>query len=190
LLLAVENYDTYRVVGSTRDDAAGEAFDKVARVLGLPYPGGPQIDRTAREGEPTIAFPRAKVDGLDFSFSGLKTAVIQQISRDEKNGTLSVANIAASFQKAVVDVLTERAVTACTREGFNKIALAGGVACNTALREALQAACANNGLQLYMPKPIFCTDNAAMIASRGHYQLLSNTADSLNLNAFPGKLTT
>lgn len=189
LLLAVEDYNTFRVVGSTRDDAAGEAFDKVARVLGLPYPGGPEIDRVSREGLSTVVFPRAKVDGLDFSFSGLKTAVMQHLARVKKQGeTLKISNIAASFQEAVVDVLTDRAITACKREGYEKIALAGGVACNFALRSTMQAACVEKNLRLFMPKPVYCTDNAAMIACRGHYHLLSNAPDGLDLNAFPGRM--
>jgi len=189
LLLAVEDYDTYRVVGSTRDDAAGEAFDKVARVLGLPYPGGPEIDKIAREGSPTVVFPRAKIDGFDFSFSGLKTAVMQHIAREEKKEEkINIPDVAASFQKAVVDVLTERAISACENEGYKKIALAGGVACNVALRSTMQAACEEKNLQLFMPKPIYCTDNAAMIACRGYYRLLAGASDGLDLNAFPGRM--
>jgi N6-L-threonylcarbamoyladenine synthase len=185
LLIAIENYDTYRVIASTRDDAAGEAFDKVARVLGLPYPGGPQIDKAAREGSPIIPFPRAKIDGLDFSFSGLKTAVMQYIKKEE---TPSIPNVAASFQKAAVDVLADNAVKACINEGYKKIAVAGGVACNSALREKMQAICAENDLQLFMPEPVYCTDNAAMIASRGYYRILNGGADGLELNAFPARM--
>jgi len=186
LLLAVEDYDTYRVVGSTRDDAAGEAFDKIARVLGLPYPGGPEIDRVAKSGSPIISFPRARVDGFDFSFSGLKTAVLQYIQK--QNGNINIPDIAASFQKAVVDVLTERAVSACKHESFNTIALAGGVACNSALRKAMDEACAEKNLRLFKPKPVYCTDNAAMIACRGYYRLLAGFSDGLELNAFPGRM--
>ena len=186
LILAVEDYDTYRVVGSTRDDAAGEAFDKVARVLGLPYPGGPEIDRIARNGSPdAIAFPRAKVDGFDFSFSGLKTAVVQHVA---KGLNFPVEDVAASFQQAVVDVLVKRTIAACEKEGFSHIALAGGVACNNGLRAGMEAACHEKGLRLFMPKPIYCTDNAAMIASRGYYRLTTGYADGLDLNAFPGRM--
>ncbi|MCL1883515.1 MAG: tRNA (adenosine(37)-N6)-threonylcarbamoyltransferase complex transferase subunit TsaD [Defluviitaleaceae bacterium] len=189
LILAVEDYNSYRVVGSTRDDAAGEAFDKVARVLGLPYPGGPEIDKIAKGISPGIVFPRAKVDGFDFSFSGLKTAVMQYIAREEKKGgEINKADIAASFQKAVVDVLAERVASACESEGFDKIALAGGVACNNALREKMHSTCIENDIQLYTPKPVFCTDNAAMIASRGYYRLLTGKPDGLDLNAFPGRM--
>ena len=185
-ILAVKDYDTYHILGSTRDDAAGEAFDKTARVLGLPYPGGPQIDKLAKVGnELAVAFPRAKVDGLDFSFSGLKTAVMQYRA---KNADTLVEDIAASFQKAVVDVLVERTITACLQEGYEKVALAGGVACNNSLRTAMEATCKEKGLQLFMPQPIFCTDNAAMIACRGHYRLVGGYADGWNLNAFPGRM--
>ncbi|MCL1864176.1 MAG: tRNA (adenosine(37)-N6)-threonylcarbamoyltransferase complex transferase subunit TsaD [Defluviitaleaceae bacterium] len=184
-LITVEDYETYRVVGSTRDDAAGEAFDKVARVLGLPYPGGPEIDKISRGTEPTIPFPRAKIAGFDFSFSGLKTAVMQYIKKEESP---DIPTIAASFQKAVVDVLTDKAIAACQSEGFVKIALAGGVACNNALRDSLQSACIQKNIELYMPKPIFCTDNAAMIAARGFYSIKNGKSDGLNLNAFPGRM--
>jgi N6-L-threonylcarbamoyladenine synthase len=186
LLLAVTDYDTYRVVGSTRDDAAGEAFDKVARVLGLPYPGGPEIDRVAKGVAPTISFPRARVDGFDFSFSGLKTAVLQHIQKQGEN--VNVPDIAASFQQAVVGVLAERAVSACINEGFDTIALAGGVACNSALRAAMESACAEKNLRLSVPAPIFCTDNAAMIACRGFYRLRAGHSDNLSLNAFPARM--
>jgi len=185
-ILAVKDYDTYTVLGSTRDDAAGEAFDKTARVLGLSYPGGPQIDKLAQVGNPlAIAFPKAKVDGLDFSFSGLKTAVMQFKA---KNEDVPVADVAASFQKAVVDVLVERTITACLQEGYKNIALAGGVACNNGLRKAMEEAASENGLNLYMPAPIYCTDNAAMIACRGYYRLQSGFSDGWDLNAFPGRM--
>jgi len=186
LLLAVEDYNSYRVVGSTRDDAAGEAFDKVARVLGLPYPGGPEIDRLTKGVLPTINFPRAKVTCFDFSFSGLKTAVLQYIQK--QGDSVNTTDIAASFQKAVVDVLCERAVTACEHEGFTAIALAGGVACNSALRSGLEAACASKNIRLFKPKPIYCTDNAAMVAARGFFLHKAGFADGLNLNAYPGRM--
>ena len=188
-ILKVKDYNTYEVLGSTRDDAAGEAFDKTARVLGLPYPGGPQIDKLSQKGNAlAAAFPRAKVDGLDFSFSGLKTAVMQYRA---KNPNTPVEDIAASFQKAVVDVLVDRTVTACLQEGYTNVALAGGVACNNGLRTAMELACAEKGLQLFMPKPIYCTDNAAMIACRGYYSIVNGQAvdhHSWDLNAFPGRM--
>ena len=185
-ILAVDDYDSYRVLGSTRDDAAGEAFDKIARILGLPYPGGPEIDKLSQEGNnAAVAFPRAKVDGFDFSFSGLKTAVMQYKA---KNPSTPPADIAASFQQAVVDVLVEKTMAACVSENYHTVALAGGVACNKALRAAFEAACKQRGLRLFMPKPVYCTDNAAMIAVRGYYRLQKGFVDSWELNAFPGRM--
>ena len=189
VILAVESYDSYRVMGSTRDDAAGEAFDKVARLLGLPYPGGPVVDKLARDGKPdAFAFPRAKVDGLDFSFSGLKTAVSQLVNGMAGTEGLPLADIAASFQQAVVDVLVDKTLKACKQMGYNQVALAGGVACNHGLRSGMEAACKASGLELFMPQPIYCTDNAAMIATRGYYSLINGTAHGLELNAYPGRM--
>ena len=186
LLLTVSDYNTYRVIGSTRDDAAGEAFDKVARLLGLPYPGGPEIDKLAELGDPIkIKFPRPKVQGLDFSFSGLKTAVIQYLA---KNKDASACDVAASFREAVVDVLTQKTVKACMDEKINKVVIAGGVACNKGLRKSLAVACNKNGLKLFIPKPEYCTDNAAMIASRGYFKVIAGHIDGLNLNAYPGRM--
>lgn len=187
ILLAVEDYDVYRVLGGTRDDAAGEAFDKIARILGLPFPGGPEVDKLARTGNPlAVKFPRAKVDGYDFSFSGLKTAVMQYTM---KNPEHNQADVAASFQQAVVDVLTDNAMQAATDHGFSNIALAGGVACNHALRTAMETACKAQGLKLWMPPPILCTDNAAMIAARGYYRLLKDPmGDDWDLDVFPGRM--
>ena len=188
LLINVSDYTTYKVIGSTRDDAAGEAFDKVARVLGLDYPGGPEIDKLASKGSPdAISFPRAKVAGLDFSFSGLKTAVIQHMARD-KNISSKLEDVAASFQQAVVDVLVNKTVAACKLEGYETVAIAGGVACNRGLRSAMEKVCNENGFKFFMPKPVYCTDNAAMIASRAFYDLNVGNADGLNLNAFPGRI--
>ena len=185
-ILAVDDYDSYRVLGSTRDDAAGEAFDKIARVLGLPYPGGPEIDRLARTGDcKAVSFPRAKVAGLDFSFSGLKTAVMQFRA---KNPDVPLADVAASFQQAVVDVLVSKTIAACLQEGYEQVALAGGVACNFGLRSAMEKACRENGLKLSMPAAVYCTDNAAMIAARGFYRLRAGHFDGLGLNAFPGRM--
>lgn len=186
-ILAVDDYDTYRIVGCTRDDAAGEAFDKTARILGLPYPGGPHIDKLSTVGNANaIAFTRAKMPGFDFSFSGLKTAVKQYHA---KNPDTPIEDIAASFQKSAADVLVANTIAACTQEGYDTIVLAGGVACNNGLRNAMATACEGNGLRLFMPQPIFCTDNAAMIACRGYYRLQSNpSGDELSLNAFPGRM--
>ncbi|MCL2379159.1 MAG: tRNA (adenosine(37)-N6)-threonylcarbamoyltransferase complex transferase subunit TsaD [Defluviitaleaceae bacterium] len=192
VILAVDGYDTYRVLGSTRDDAAGEAFDKVARLLGLGYPGGPIIDKLAKEGRAdAYPFPRARVDGLDFSFSGLKTAVSQVISGTAKHMPeyeLSTADIAASFQQAVVDVLVDKTLKACKQMGYSQVALAGGVACNHGLRATMQAACQVAGLKLYMPQPIYCTDNAAMIAARGYYSLVNGITSGLDLNAYSQRM--
>lgn len=185
-ILSVEDYDTYKVLGSTRDDAAGEAFDKTARVLGLPYPGGPQIDKLAKQGNQFAAkFPQAKLDCLDFSFSGLKTAVMQYMA---KNPNAPVEDVAASFQKAVVDVLVEKTIAACLQQGCKTVVLAGGVACNNGLRTAMEHACTEKNLRLFMPLPIFCTDNAAMVAARGYYRLVNGQFDGWNLNAFPGRM--
>ena len=187
LLMAAMDYNTYRVIGSTRDDAAGEAFDKVARLLGLPYPGGPEIDKLAEQGDPSkIKFPRPKVQGLDFSFSGLKTAVIQHIAKNKEE---KKADIAASFREAVVDVLTEKTIKACIDENIHKVVIAGGVACNKGLRTQLTDACKKNNIWLNIPKPEYCTDNAAMIASRGYFKASAGLIDDLSLNAFPGRMT-
>jgi len=186
LLINVPDYVTYNIVGSTRDDAAGEAFDKVARVLGLGYPGGPEIDKLAASGNPTaINFPRAKVDGFGFSFSGLKTSVLQHLAKDK--GSVPAEDVAASFQQAVVDALVNKTIAACKHENQNVVALSGGVACNRSLRASMETACNENGFRLFMPKPVYCTDNAAMIASRAYFDLLSGDADPLSLNAYPGR---
>ena len=202
VILAVEDYDTYRVLGSTRDDAAGEAFDKVARLLRLPYPGGPEIDKLARHGRcDGFIFPRAKVDGFDFSFSGLKTAARDVVSRvgvgeNRQAGSTAadshgfvLADIAASFQQAVVDVLVDKTLKACEQIGYKQVALAGGVACNHGFRTGMKAACEAKGLPLFMPQPIYCTDNAAMIAARGYFSLVRGKLDGLELNAYPGRMT-
>jgi N6-L-threonylcarbamoyladenine synthase len=188
-LLAVRDYESYEILGRTRDDAAGEAFDKTARVLGLPYPGGPQIDRLAREGSPeAVRFPRGSVggDSLDFSFSGLKSAVIQYKT---KNPAVPAADIAASFQQAVLDVLVTHTMEAAERHGFGKVALAGGVACNRGLRAAMREACEARGLRLHMPEAVYCTDNAAMVASRGYFALSAGRKDGYGLNAFSQRVT-
>ena len=160
----------------TCDDAAGEAFDKVARAIGLGYPGGPKIDKVAKEGNPeAIHFPRAKVgeNAYDFSFSGLKSAVLNYLNACEMKGEpVNTADVAASFQKAVTDVLVEHAMHACEQYGFKKFAIAGGVASNSALRAAMEEACAKRHITFYRPSPIFCTDNAAMIAVAGYYEYM------------------
>ena len=183
-LIEVKDYHDCRVLGRTRDDAAGEAFDKVARSLGLPYPGGPEIDRLARQGNPQIiAFPRATFeDSFDFSFSGLKSAVLQFL---QKNKDSNIADVAASFQQAVIDVLVSRTIAACKELGLNKAALAGGVAANSALREAISKASKQRNLILHLPQTVYCTDNAAMVASGGYYRYINGTADNYDLNAYP-----
>lgn len=186
-LVLVEDYGEYRIIGKTRDDAAGEAFDKVARAIGLGYPGGPKIDKLAREGNrDAVHFPRAKVEGApyDFSFSGIKSAVLNYINHCEmKNIEMNKADLAASFQAAVVDSLVSRAVAAVEEYGTGKLAVAGGVAANGALKEALEKACADNGIAFYRPSPILCTDNAAMIGSAGYYEYRKNKISGWNLNA-------
>jgi len=186
LILCVDDYDKYRILGSTRDDAAGEAFDKVARLLGLPYPGGPEVDKLAETGNPdAVMFPRAKVEGFDLSFSGLKTAVSQFSA---KNTDVNISDVCASFRKAVTDVLITKTTVACLQEGYKIIALAGGVACNKGLRRDMQIACDKNSIRLVMPKPEYCTDNAAMIASRGYFSLIQGKTDTLSLNTFPARM--
>lgn len=188
-LVNVKDYTEVEVLGKTRDDAAGEAFDKVARAIGLGYPGGPKIDKVAKEGNAeAIKFPRAKVNGseLDFSFSGLKSAVLNYLNTCEMKGeSINVSDVAASFQKAVVDVLTEHAVNATLERGADKIALAGGVASNSSLRASLEKACSENGIKLYVPSPVYCTDNAAMIGVAGYYEYIKGTRADMTLNAVP-----
>jgi N6-L-threonylcarbamoyladenine synthase len=184
LLVSMEGHGRYRLLGQTVDDAAGEAFDKVARYLGLGYPGGPAIDRDAVLGDPkAIAFPRAMLDdGLDFSFSGLKTAVVNYVRH---HPDVDTADVAASFQQAVVDVLVTKACRAATQVGAEAIALGGGVGANSALREQLLDACEREGLQAFLPSRTMCTDNAAMIAATGWHRLRSDGPSPLDLGADP-----
>lgn len=188
-LVIVRDYGEYAVLGRTRDDAAGEAFDKVARAIGLGYPGGPKIDRLAKEGNAdAIDFPRASIEDspYDFSFSGLKSAVLNYINGCKMKGeSYSEADIAASFQKAVVDVLVEHTILAAKDYDMDKIAIAGGVACNSCLRDGMKKACEANSYQFYMPTPILCTDNAAMIGAAGYYEYQKGVRHGLDLNAVP-----
>ena len=188
-LVQVQDYNHFEIIGRTHDDAAGEAFDKVARAIGLGYPGGPKIDKLAREGNPhAIEFPRAKIEGsaFDFSFSGVKSAVLNYLNVCEMKGTeVNRADVAASFQQAVVDVLVERAVAAARQLGESRIAVAGGVASISALRTEMQKGCDAAGLELLYPSPIYCTDNAAMIAVQGYYEYMAGTRSGLDLNAVP-----
>lgn len=188
-LVIVKDYGEYEILGRTRDDAAGEAFDKVARAIGLGYPGGPKIDKVAREGNAdAISFPRAKVvDAVyDFSFSGLKSAVLNYLNSCEMKGIpVCQADVAASFQKAVVDVLVEHSMQAVKEYGLNKFAIAGGVASNSALREALTKECDARKIKFYCPSPIFCTDNAAMIGTAAYYEYCKGVRHGYDLNAVP-----
>ncbi|HOK49619.1 MAG TPA: tRNA (adenosine(37)-N6)-threonylcarbamoyltransferase complex transferase subunit TsaD [Sedimentibacter sp.] len=188
-LVHVKDYGLYKVLGMTRDDAAGEAFDKVARAIGLGYPGGPLIDKAAKSGnKDAIKFPRAIIDDdtLDFSFSGLKSAVLNYLhNARQKNETVIIEDVAASFQEAVVDVLTTKAIRAAKQENLTTIALAGGVASNSCLRERLQEKCLSHNYIFMKPSPILCTDNAAMIACAGYYKYLSKKFADSSLNAMP-----
>jgi N6-L-threonylcarbamoyladenine synthase len=179
----------FRTLGATVDDAVGEAFDKVARFLGLPYPGGPEIDRLAQGGErAAIAFPRAMLHdgGYDFSLSGLKTAVIRELRRREAAGEpIHLPDVAASFQEAVVDVAVHKTIAAALEHGVGQVTLVGGVAANTRLREAMAAACGRNGLRLLVPSPGLCTDNGAMIAAAGWNRLAAGERSSLDVAADP-----
>ncbi len=174
-----------RLLGRTRDDAAGEAFDKVAALLRLGYPGGPAVDRLAREGDPhAVSFPRPRVEGapFDFSFSGLKTAVRRYVARPHGEGAVTTADVAASFQAAVVDVLVDRTIRAARETGVRNVIVAGGVASNSALRKGMEGACASDGLHLFIPPPALCTDNAAMVAVLGACYLAMGRTAGLDLN--------
>lgn len=188
-LVKVLDYGAYEILGRTRDDAAGEAFDKVARAIGLGYPGGPKIEKVAREGNPhAMEFPRAKIeDGpYDFSFSGLKSAVLNYLNGCQMKGIPIIqADVAASFQKAVTDVLIGNAMKAIDEFKIDKFAIAGGVASNGMLREGMREACVKKGVAFYHPSPIFCTDNAAMIGVAAYYDFINGKRDGLDLNAVP-----
>lgn len=188
-LVMVKDYGEFEILGRTRDDAAGEAFDKVARAIGLGYPGGPKIDKLSNEGNPeAIAFPRAHIESApyDFSFSGLKSAVLNYLNKCKMTGeAVCEADVAGSFQKAVVDVLVDNAMRAAKDYHIKKFAIAGGVASNQHLRSAMEEACEKNGITFYHPSPIFCTDNAAMIGVAAYYEYLKGTRSGLELNAVP-----
>ena len=188
-LVIVKDYGEFEIIGHTRDDAAGEAFDKVARAVGLGYPGGPKVDKAAREGNPhAIEFPRGKVgdNPYDFSFSGLKSAVLNYINHAKMTGEeICVPDLAASFQNAVVESLVSRAIMAAKEYGYDKLAIAGGVASNSALREGMKAACEKEGIRFYHPSPIYCTDNAAMIGAAAYYEYQKGARSGWDLNAVP-----
>ena len=184
MLVLMEDHGRYTLLGQTIDDAAGEAFDKVARFLGLGYPGGPAIDRLAMEGDPTaIAFPRSMLgEGHDFSFSGIKTSVITHV---RKNPDVPVADVAASFQEAVVDVLVTKARAAAREVGAKGLCLAGGVAANSSLRERVLDACIADGLRAFLPSRAMCTDNAAMVAAAAWWRLNADGPTALDAGANP-----
>ena len=188
-LVIVKDYGEFEIIGHTRDDAAGEAFDKVARAVGLGYPGGPKVDKAAREGNPhAIEFPRAKVgdNPYDFSFSGLKSAVLNYINHAKMTGEeICVPDLAASFQNAVVESLVSRAIMAAKEYGYDKLAIAGGVASNSALREGMKAACEKEGIRFYHPSPIYCTDTAAMLGAAAYYEYQKGARSGWDLNAVP-----
>lgn len=188
-LVIVKNYGEFEILGRTRDDAAGEAFDKVARAIGLGYPGGPKIDKLSKEGNSqAIVFPKGKVSDCkyDFSFSGVKSAVLNYINSAQMKGQeINRADLAASFQKSVVDVLVEHTMEAAKDYKMDKIAIAGGVASNSTLRKAMENACKNNGFKFFHPSPIFCTDNAAMIGAAAYYEYIKGVRHGWDLNAVP-----
>lgn len=188
-LVRVKDYGQFDMIGRTRDDAAGEAFDKVARAIGLGYPGGPKIDQAAKEGNPdAISFPRAHMEDspYDFSFSGVKSAVLNYLNGCRMKGEEYIqADVAASFQKAVTDVLVANAMHAVEEFHADRFAIAGGVASNSALRAAMKEACERRGVKLYYPSPVYCTDNAAMIGAAAYYEYLNGTRHGWDLNAVP-----
>ena len=180
-LVHIKNYNEFEILGKTRDDAIGEAFDKVARVIGLGYPGGPKVDKLAKEGVANIELPKPHMEGLDFSFSGIKTAII---NLHHKNPDIKKANLCASFEKDVTEILLENTIEAAKKLNINKIALAGGVSANSYIRQEflkLQA----KGYEIYYPEMILCTDNAAMIASAGYYNFMAGKVSDMYLNAIP-----
>ena len=188
-LVIVKEYGEFEILGRTRDDAAGEAFDKVARAIGLGYPGGPKIDKLSDEGNPeAIEFPKGKIEGApyDFSFSGVKSAVLNYLNQAKMRGQeVNAADLAASFQKAVIEVLVEHTMQAAKDYQMEKVAVAGGVASNRHLRQAMKDACERNGCLFYHPSPIFCTDNAAMIGVAAYYEYQKGTRHGWDLNAIP-----
>ena len=180
-LVHIKDYDKFEILGKTRDDAIGEAFDKVARVIGLGYPGGPKIDKLAKEGITNIELPKTHIEGLDFSFSGVKTAII---NLHHKNPNINKADLCASFQKYVTEILINNTIKASEKLKINTIALAGGVSANSYIRENF-IKLKERGYKIYYPEPILCTDNAAMIASAGYYRFMSGVTSNSELNAVP-----
>ena len=182
-LVHVKDYTKFEVLGKTRDDAVGEAFDKVARVVGIGYPGGPVIDKLAKEGKPIYNLPRTHFENLDFSFSGIKTAVINLVHKE--GDKININDLCASFEEAVTDVLTQNSLKAMKELGVNKIAIAGGVSANSYLRNRMQELGEKEGFKVYYPELVLCTDNAAMIASAGYYNYMAGKCSPWNLNAVP-----
>lgn len=180
-LVHIQDYDKFEIIGRTKDDAIGEAFDKVARVIGLGYPGGPKVDKLAKEGQANIELPKTHIEGLDFSFSGIKTAII---NLHHKNPEINKADLCASFEKYVTDILINNAIKAAEQLKIKTIALAGGVSANSYIREQFLKL-QEQGYKIYYPAPILCTDNAAMIASAGYYRFISGVTSGLDLNAVP-----
>ena len=180
-LVHIKDYNDFEILGKTRDDAVGEAFDKVARVIGLGYPGGPKVDKLAKDGIPNIELPKTHMEGLDFSFSGVKTAII---NLHHKNPEINKADLCASFENYVTEILINNTIKASKKLGINTIALAGGVSANSYIRENFMKL-EKSGYKVYYPDPILCTDNAAMIASAGYYRYISGGTSDLTLNAVP-----
>ena len=182
-LVHVKDYTKFEILGKTRDDAVGEAFDKVARVIGLGYPGGPIIDKLAKEGEPTYHLPRTYFENLDFSFSGIKTAVLNLVNKEKEN--ININNLCASFEEAVTETLITNVLKAVKMIEVDKVAIAGGVSANSYLRTKMETLGEENGLKIYYPELVLCTDNAAMIAAAGYYNFMAGKISDLNLNAVP-----
>ena len=189
-LIEVKGYNEFKILGATRDDAVGEAYDKVARVLGLGYPGGPKIDKLAKEGNPfAIEFKRVYLekDSFDFSLSGTKTAVINYLHKEDQAGrSVNKADVAASFQEAVMEVIIDKTMSAASLTGYKDLAVSGGVACNSFLREKLKKRCKKTGINLYIPSPILCTDNGAMVASAAYQKQKLGLKSDLHLDVYPG----
>jgi len=181
-LVDVKDYNSFEILGKTRDDAIGEAFDKIARIIGLGYPGGPKIDNLAKEGTPTITLPYAKIDNLDFSFSGLKTAILNMYNKDK---TINKEDLCASFQKTATDMLIKNTEEALEKTKYKKVVLAGGVSANSYIRKRFEQLQDEKNILVYFPEKTLCTDNAAMIASAGYYNYLSGKISTLDLNAIP-----
>ena len=182
ILVHIKNYTDFEILGSTRDDAIGEAYDKVARVIGLDYPGGPKIDILAKEGRANIELPKTHFENLDFSFSGIKTAVLNLNHKDQN---INKADLCASFEKATTEVLIENTLKATKHTGLKKIVLAGGVSANSYIRKEFEKLGKENNIEVYFPELKLCTDNAAMIASAGYYNFIEGKIHELDLNAIP-----